>query len=293
MTKTPSLLLPKSPMKRAKIGFLLVLQLFIVFGFVGCGTVQQAAAPTDANRAPRQRSESPLAAIATPLAGHTDVSLRMAVEATYGDKTLPIKGNLRMRRGEVIQMAFTALGMIEVARVEITPDAVWIIDRMNKQYAKARYSELPYVGNSILNYSLVESLLWNEMFIPGQKNVAANLDRFVVEESGAQRLIQPKEQKTLAVRFWADNALTRLQRTRLQFGSFLSDWSYSGYQLVGDTRYPSSVSATLEGNGKQAAVQLAFTNITLDNRDWAPRTNLANYTQITAAELFSKLSFLK
>ena len=272
-----------------KIGLFIVCLLL-----AGCGTTRQLADSSEANHAPNQhRHESPLAAIATPLAGHTDVSLRMAVEASYGDKTLPVKGNLRMRRGEVIQMAFTALGMIEVARVEMTPDAVWIIDRLNKQYAKARYAELPYVGNSLLSFSLVESLLWNELFIPGQRNVAANLDKFSIDDAGTQHLVQPKDQKALSVRFWTDGALTRLQRTRLQIGPFLSDWNYSGYQVVGDTRYPSSLGVILDANGRQVAAQLSFTNIALDNKDWAPRTNLANYTQITAAELLSKLSFLK
>lgn len=272
---------------------LLVLPFVLCLLLAGCDAVNQVTTSSEANQAPRMRIASPLTAIATPLANHTDLSLRMAVEATYGDKTLPVKGNLRMRRDEVIQMAFTALGMIEVARVEMTPEAVWIIDRLNKQYAKAKYSELPFLGQSLVNYSLIESLLWNELFLPGQKNVMTHLDKFNVEPSGTQRLIQPKDQKALSARFWTDAEITRLQRTRLQFGAFLSDWTYSGYQLVGDTRYPSALSATLEGDGKKASVQVSFTNITLDSKDWTPRTNLTNYTQLSAAELLSKLSFLK
>ena len=251
---------------------LLVLPFVLCLLLAGCGAVNQVTTSPEANQAPRMRIASPLTAIATPLANHTDLSLRMAVEATYGEKTLPVKGNLRMRRDEVIQMAFTALGMIEVARVEMTPEAVWIIDRLNKQYAKAKYSELPFLGQSLVNYSLIESLLWNELFLPGQKNVTAHLDKFNVEPSGTQRLIQPKDQKALSARFWTDAEITR---------------------LVGDTRYPSALSATLEGDGKKASVQVSFTNITLDSKDWTPRTNLTNYTQLSAAELLSKLSFLK
>lgn len=274
--------------------FSLVFSLVLCLLLAGCGTTREMATTSDPNRAPRQiRQESPLAAIAAPLAGHTDLSLRMAVEAMYGDKTLPVKGNLRMRRGEVIQMAFTALGMIEVARVEMTPEAVWIIDRMNKQYAKVRYAELPLIGNSLVNFQMVEALLWNELFIPGQKNVMAHLDKLTFEPSGTQQLIQPREQRSLACRFWADANLTRLQRTRLQLGTFLSDWNYAGYQLVGDTRYPSSLSASLESGGKQVTARMTFTNIALDNRDWQPRTNLANYTQLSASQMLSKLSILK
>ena len=272
----------------------LVFPLVLCLLLASCGTTREAATTSEPHRALRQtRHESPLAAVATPLAGHTDLSLRMAAEASYGDKTLPVKGNLRMRRGEVIQMAFTALGMIEVARVEMTPEAVWIIDRMNKQYAKVRYAELPLIGNSLVNFQMVEALLWNELFLPGQKNVMANLDKFTIEPSGTQQLIQPREQRSLACRFWADANLTRLQRTRLQLGTFLSDWDYAGYQLVGDTRYPSSLGISLESGGKQVSARMTFTNITLDNRDWQPRTNLGSYTELSAAQMLSKLSILK
>ena len=260
----------------------------------GCGTVREVAGTSDADAAARRiRRETPLAALAQPLSGHDDLTARIAVEASYGDKTLPVKGNLRMRRGEVIQMAFTALGAIEIARVEMTPDAVLVIDRLNKQYAKIRYMEIPFLEGSSVNYSLVESLLWNELFIPGTRNVSAHLDKFVLEASGTQQLIQPKEQRTLSCRFWADSNLTRLQRACLQFGSFLSDWTFSGYQLIGDTRYPSLLTATLEGSGRKASLAVTFSNINLDNKEWQTRTNLANYTQLTAAEMLSRLSFLK
>lgn len=236
---------------------------------------------------------SRMAALASPLSGHTDLTMRMAMDASFDGKTLPIKGNLRMRRGEVVQMAFTALGMIEVARIEATPEAVWVIDRMGKQYARMAWKDIPLVGGSLVDYSLMESLLWNELFIPGTKPSTLKSDQFVVEAAGDGQCIHPRSQKLLQCRFWSDDSFSRLRRTRLQLGRYASEWAYSGYQQVDDVRYPSSLNASLEMDGKAANAAFTFSSIALDNHDWAPRTNLSNYTAVSFDELLSRLSILK
>ena len=50
-----------------------------------------------------------------------------------------VGGTLRIKKGEVIQLSVAPLLGIEVARVEITPSGVLVLDRVNKQYVKASF----------------------------------------------------------------------------------------------------------------------------------------------------------
>ena len=254
----------------------------------GCSPTRQLAGGSA--EAAMRRISSPLAGMAQPLAGHTDITMRMALNATVEGKTLPLKGTLRMYRGEVIQLSLTAMGLVEIARMEAAPDAVYIIDRLGKQYAVVSYSSIPGLGNTLLDYSLIESLLWNELFIPGQKSIASNLQLFTTEETeGGQQLIYPKTQKMLACRFWADKDFTRLQKMRLQLGQIQSDWEYKGYQTFGNSRYPTSLTANVMAGGRKATADFTFTNLTLDTKDWQKRTNLSNYRKVSVDVLLSKL----
>lgn len=271
--------------------FVTLLALASLVVLAGCSGARTLTGGSPSEASAMRRISSPLTPLAQPLGTHQDIGMRMALSASYGGRTLPLKGNVRMRRGEVIQMAFTAMGVVEVARVEITPESIFLIDRLGKQYTSISYASIPYVGNSLVDYNLIEALLWNELFMPGQKKVAPVLSQFNYEPSGAgQQVIYPKSQKMLSCRFWCDDAFTRLQKTRLQLGQFVCDWAYSGYQTVGDTRYPSAITATLQAAGKQAMADITFSNITLDNKDWQSRTNLANYTKVSPEELLSRLS---
>lgn len=233
-----------------------------------------------------------LAAMAQPLASHTDLTARMAMTASYGDKQLPLKGNLRMRRGEVIQMAFTAMGMVEIARVEMTPNKVYLIDRLGKQYATASFKELPDLGRG-LDYNIVESLLWNELFLPGQNNVASALGLFQAESNGSSLVIEPKKQQTIECRFTADKDYKHLRQSWLQLADWTSTWDYSAFQRIGSDSYPATITASVEREGKRASAELTFTNIVFDNASWTAHTNISNYNQISLQNFLDRLSFLK
>lgn len=47
-----------------------------------------------------------------------------------------------MKRDEVIQLSIAPFLGIEVARAEISPDGVLVMDRMNKRYVQVPFDEL-------------------------------------------------------------------------------------------------------------------------------------------------------
>ena len=250
---------------------------------------------SEASNAPAVRShtDNPLAAIAQPNINHTDFTARISTDLAYSDHVLTMKGNLRMRRGDVIQMAFTALGMVEVARIELTPKSALFIDRMSKQYAMVEYDQLPGMNGMELDYDMLESLLWNELFLPGQKKIASHLNLFDSRTEGQQLVITPKTQPTINLQFTADNPCTRLQQTRLEYGPIASIWQYSAFQTVGNDRFPAMLKANIGDGNNEASATITYTGMAFDNTDWTAHTNIANYTQLTIDEFLRKLSILK
>lgn len=237
--------------------------------------------------------DHPLAAIAQPNISHTDFTARMSADFSYGDHLLTVKGNLRMRRGDVIQMAFTALGMVEIARVELTPDAVLLIDRMSKQYATVPYDQLPILQDVGLNYDILESLLWNELFLPGQKKITNHLNLFDTQASSQQLIITPKTQPTIHLQFTANNPCTQLQQTNLNYGPVTSIWQYSTFQTIGNSHFPAMLRMTITDGSQEASVTTTYTNMTFDNTEWMAHTNISNYTQLSIEEFLRKLALLK
>lgn len=72
-------------------------------------------------------------------------------------------GNIKMKRGEGIQISLTKFG-IEGVRVIFTPDSVLLVNKLTKTYLRTGYSELDRAmgGEGIFNYRNVESYFWND-----------------------------------------------------------------------------------------------------------------------------------
>lgn len=72
-------------------------------------------------------------------------------------------GNIKMKRGEGIQISLTKFG-IEGVRVIFTPDSVLLINKLSKTYLRTSYSELDRAMGSegIFNFRNVEAYFWND-----------------------------------------------------------------------------------------------------------------------------------
>ncbi len=86
-----------------------------------------------------------------------------------------------MRRDEVIRITITPFGIMEAGRIEFTPDYVLVVDRINKQYIKATYSDVDFLKANGMDFYTLQALFWNELFMPSKQSVAeSDLSAFSV-----------------------------------------------------------------------------------------------------------------
>ncbi len=67
--------------------------------------------------------------------------------------------NIRMHRNDRIWISINAIGSIEVARLLLTKDSVFIIDRINKQYIAKDYALLSSMLKTDIDFFSLQSLL--------------------------------------------------------------------------------------------------------------------------------------
>ena len=87
------------------------------------------------------------------------ITAHMDIEAELNGTSYPnLKGQLRMRRDSVVWASVSALGM-EVMRVKMTSDSVWIINRMEKSYLSEPIALVAYALDIPVSYALVQTML--------------------------------------------------------------------------------------------------------------------------------------
>lgn len=96
------------------------------------------------------------------------VELTMPVK----DALFSVDGTLKLHRGERIQLSFLMpILRSEVARMEVTPDEVLLVDRMGKRYVRASREELKVHLPRKYTYDRLEKLLFQAAKPNGKRSL--------------------------------------------------------------------------------------------------------------------------
>ena len=239
--------------------FLLILLL------ASCGTKKQAI-DTTGNKETRQASLQHI--VETVNANRQDetyATARMNLSLTSaGGKSVSIGGMLRMKRNDVIQLSFVTFGILEVARIEITPDYFMGIDKMGKQYVKAAFGDVSFFKNAGIDFYTLQSLFWDELFVLGAgKSAPSEIASGLIR----QTTVSPH----------AEGASPYLT------------WKYEDFGSLAGKNFPTSHTLTISGSKKPITANLFLSNLKNDS-NWETRTEISrSYKEISVEQLLSRL----
>ena len=121
----------------------------------------------------------------TKIAVGTNFTSKVKVTITQEGKEVTTNGNLRMRYGDVIQLTLVdpVLGIAEIGRLELSPDKVLIIDRVNKRYVDTNYEEFSALKSRNIDFNTIQEFFWQEAkngdkfayTIPAKKDIKLDL----------------------------------------------------------------------------------------------------------------------
>lgn len=258
------------------------------FLFVGCRTLRQTK---QEDLSSKQLNEQ-LLPLVQPQTDLTDITAKTAITIDFNYQPTTLKGRLRMRRNEIVQISVTALGVVEVALIEITPETICLIDRVNKKYAKIEFSS-GLLNNIGINFATIQALFWNRIFIPGEKNAWNHLDDFKLKDEGTQICIEPKRQTMLKSSFYVDDSYKQLQQTKLMLNNYDILWRYDMFGHLGANAFPTVFDISVSTASSAASAHIALSNLSCTEKGWEAGTNLSRYTQVGMEELLSVLNLFR
>ena len=95
---------------------------------------------------------------------------------------------------------------IEVFRMELTPDSVKVMDRMNKRYMAERYAALKEEWPIDFNFYNLQALFVHQLFLPGEQEVeGVHYDQFHLEREGAITRLHARDRMDLRYCFEANS----------------------------------------------------------------------------------------
>lgn len=225
-----------------------------------------------------------------------NVTARAKIELNAGASPMSVNANLRIRRGEIIRISVAPFLGIEVARIDITPKHILAVDRMNKRYVEVGFSEISGMLNTELDFNIIQSLMLNEIFLPGKDKLSlSDADRFMLSSSGNQACLQVKGTRRIEYSFFTSAADGRLEETvaSLKGAPYSLHCRYDDFIMLGSDVFPQTIDMYADGTGKKYSLNMKLSRIGTDS-DWDAETELSSkYKKMSLQELLTKLGLLK
>ncbi|MCR5819647.1 MAG: DUF4292 domain-containing protein [Bacteroidaceae bacterium] len=96
-----------------------------------------------------------------------------------GKNSASVGGSIKMGRNEIIQLSLVYF-IVEIGRLEITPEYILVIDKYNSRYIRKAWADLPYTDG--LGYDAVEKFFWGEYPMQGNKSLSIPLSNNITLE---------------------------------------------------------------------------------------------------------------
>ena len=209
-----------------------------------------------------------------------------------GKGATKVNGTLRIKKGEVIQVSIAPLLGIEVARAEISPDGVLVIDRMNKRYVEVSFAEVKALANADLDFHTLQALFLNEVFLPGKGDLSLrDVSSFQMEVEPGGVVLDVKKAKRFSYQFLTQSpgALLKESRIGLVNTPYKLSWKYDDFRPLDAMSFPADMQVSFEGGKKPVKAALALSRLST-NADWETRTEVSKrYEKVKLEEILKIL----
>ena len=225
--------------------------------------------------------------------GWEALTAKMSLTLDLGRKgETKVSGTLRIKKGEVVQLSIAPLLGIEVARAEISPDGILVIDRMNKRYVEVSFAEVKALAKADLDFHTLQALFLNELFLPGKGDLTArDASSFKVEPEAEGVWLNVKRAKRFGYHFLteAPEALLKESYIGLNGTPYGLRWKYDDFRALERKQFPVDMKLAFEGGKKPVKAAFALSRLST-NGDWEARTEVSKkYEKVELEEILKLL----
>ena len=220
------------------------------------------------------------------------ITSKIKFSVEVGNQQMTLTGNLKMKRDDVIRLQLMAFGFVEAGRLEFTPEYVLIIDRINKQYLKVPYTQLDFLRNSNIDFYVLQSLFWNELFQPGKTRLLdSHLKSFRAEAGADDDVIIALED--------ADHSEAHVKMANIKYedkyrGNYQLNWDYEDFRKEDGRSKAFPMTHKVIFNTPKKDIKFDMVLNYLGSEDnWETRTELSGkYRQVEVDEILRRFMAL-
>ena len=264
-----------------------------------CGTHRKAVkeTPTTVVNADTLKKQAFLQQVTDNAQHARFITSKVKFTVEVGARQMTLTGNLKMKRDDVIRLQLMAFGFVEAGRLEFTKEYVLVMDRINKLYLKVPYAQVDFLRNSHIDFYVLQSLFWNELFQPGKMKLTDEMLKTFGTEPGTDDTVIMLQDDKMSYRWLAENGTARVRMANIMYsdkyrGNYQLNWDYEDFQVSNRKYFPLDHKITFTTPEKEVKLGMVL-NYMGNEENWETRTEVSSkYRQVTIDEILHRFMSL-
>ena len=264
-----------------------------------CGTHRKAVkeTPTTVVNADTLKKQAFLQQVTDNAQHARFITSKVKFTVEVGARQMTLTGNLKMKRDDVIRLQLMAFGFVEAGRLEFTKEYVLVMDRINKLYLKVPYAQVDFLRNSHIDFYVLQSLFWNELFQPGKMKLTDEQLKSYQTEVGTDDTVIFMEDGKMSYRWLAENITARIKMANVMYndryrGNYQLNWDYEDFQVNNRKYFPMDHKISFTTPEKEVKLGMVL-NYMGNEENWETRTEVSSkYRQVTIDEILHRFMSL-
>lgn len=220
---------------------------------------------------------------------YTNLSAKFSATLKQDRKETQVTGQIRILRDSIIWVSVSPLLGIEMARLYITTDSIFFINRMESSYFKGSFDNINSIINSSLDYDMLQSFLTGNDFSDyDNSSFKGGIDNkeYTLITSNRRKIRKDNRNNTTIniplQHIWLDAETFKINRIMIKesSGQGRKAEAMYKYEKIGDKPVPVSVNFELETKEKKSVVDIDYSRITIDQQIQYPFSIPEKYTRL-------------
>lgn len=213
-------------------------------------------------------------------------------------KTLTTKGNVEFKAGNSSQKVPAVFKMVkdsilqvsiripilggEAMRLTITPDSIFMVDRMKKQYIAERFKDSKAIAGFDFNFYNLQALFTNKLFIPGNREVTEkDFQKYDISSANDVYMLKTKGKGDLLYNFAVD-ATNHVASTLIynEKKKITLQWSYNDFIKDNNLVYPTNMQAKVDVAKRRVDINITYDKLEIDKSFSIDNSISPKYTKV-------------
>lgn len=215
------------------------------------------------------------------------LSARVQFNLVMGSgKELSSRGQLKVEKDNSLQISIQPMLGIEMFRIELTPDSIKLVDRMNKRYLVEGYTALKEKSKIDFNFYNLQALFTNQLFLPGEAALPANaFKRFRWEQTAEGYVLQTKDKMGLQYLFSADQDEKLFAAKITDNNDYTLQWDYTSFRAVDHQHFPMKMNGILHAKNTNNSITLNYSRVEVNTPLNMQFTIPSGYERVTLSQI--------